>query len=275
VTVEGERTEKPLTLMAVHAHPDDEATSTGGILARYSAEGVQTILVTCTNGEQGDAPGGIKPGEDGHHPEEVAAVRLAELRTSAALLGISHLELLDYRDSGMDGWVSNKDPGVFCNVPLADVSSRVAELMRYYRPQVVVTYDENGNYGHPDHIQAHRAAVAAAESTGIPAKVYYPAVPRSGFLQIREMLRSSGMNDEFDVPDDFGVPDEKITTVIDVSSYVGQKREALAAHASQTQNFFFNRIPDDVVTVMLSREYYTLRSAPDGQAREDDLFAGL
>ena len=275
MTVEGERTEKPLTLMAVHAHPDDEATSTGGILARYSAEGVQTILVTCTNGEQGDAPGGIKPGEDGHHPEEVAAVRLAELRTSAALLGISHLELLDYRDSGMDGWVSNKDPGVFCNVPLADVSSRVAELMRYYRPQVVVTYDENGNYGHPDHIQAHRAAVAAAESSGIPAKVYYPAVPRSGFLQIREMLRSSGMNDEFDVPDDFGVPDEKITTVIDVSSYVGQKREALAAHASQTQNFFFNRIPDDVVTVMLSREYYTLRSAPDGQAREDDLFAGL
>jgi len=275
VTVEGERTDKPLTLMAVHAHPDDEATSTGGILARYSAEGVQTILVTCTNGEQGDAPGGIKPGEDGHHPEEVAAVRLAELRTSAALLGISHLELLDYRDSGMDGWVSNKDPGVFCNVPLADVSSRVAELMRYYRPQVVVTYDENGNYGHPDHIQAHRAAVAAAESSGIPAKVYYPAVPRSGFLQIREMLRSSGINDEFDVPDDFGVPDEKITTVIDVSSYVGQKREALAAHASQTQNFFFNRIPDDVVTVMLSREYYTLRSAPDGQAREDDLFAGL
>ncbi|HTT92291.1 MAG TPA: PIG-L family deacetylase [Acidimicrobiales bacterium] len=275
MTVEGERTDKPLTLMAVHAHPDDEATSTGGILARYSAEGVQTILVTCTNGEQGDAPGGIKPGEDGHHPEEVAAVRLAELRTSAALLGISHLELLDYRDSGMDGWVSNKDPGVFCNVPLADVSSRVAELMRYYRPQVVVTYDENGNYGHPDHIQAHRAAVAAAESSGIPAKVYYPAVPRSGFLQIREMLRSSGINDEFDVPDDFGVPDEKITTVIDVSSYVGQKREALAAHASQTQNFFFNRIPDDVVTVMLSREYYTLRSAPDGQAREDDLFAGL
>jgi LmbE family N-acetylglucosaminyl deacetylase len=265
-----------LTLLAVHAHPDDEAIGTGGVLARYSAQGAQTVLVTCTNGEQGDALGGVKPGEDRHHPEEVAAVRLGELRSAAALLGVGHLELLDYRDSGMDGWSANKDPGVFCNVPLAEVSGRLAELMRYYRPQVVVTYDENGNYGHPDHIQAHRAAVAAAESTGIPAKIYYVAIPRSGFLQIRQLLEASGMGtDGFEVPEDFGVPDEKITTVVDVSSYVGQKREALAAHASQNQNFFFDRLPEDIVKVMFSREYFTLRSSPDGQAREDDLFAGL
>jgi LmbE family N-acetylglucosaminyl deacetylase len=276
VTAEGGQAGAAFTLMAVHAHPDDEAIGTGGVLARYSAEGQQTVLVTCTNGEQGDAPGGIKPGEEGHHPEEVAAVRLAELRMSAAVLGVSHLELLDYRDSGMDGWVTNKDPGVFCNVPLADVTARLAELMRYYRPQVVVTYDENGNYGHPDHIQAHRATVAAAELTGIPAKLYYVAVPRSGFLQLRQLLEASGTKiEDFDVPDDFGVPDEEITTVVDVSPYVGQKREALAAHASQNQNFFFDRVPEDIVTVVLSREYFTLRSAPEGQGREDDLFAGL
>jgi LmbE family N-acetylglucosaminyl deacetylase len=272
----GEPTEKSLTLMAVHAHPDDEAIGTGGVLARYSAEGAQTVLVTCTNGEQGDALGGVKPGQPGHHPEEVAAVRLAELRTSVAILGVSHLELLDYRDSGMDGWSSNRDPGVFCNVPLSDISSRLAELMRHYRPQVVITYDENGNYGHPDHIQAHLATVAAAESTGIPGKFYYSAVPRSGFLQLRQFLEASGINtDDFDVPSDFGVPDELITTVVDVSAYVSQKREALAAHTSQEQNFFLDRVPEEISTVLLSREYFTLRSAPEGRAREDDLFAGL
>jgi LmbE family N-acetylglucosaminyl deacetylase len=267
---------KGMTLMAVHAHPDDEVIGTGGVLARYSAEGAQTVVVTCTNGEQGDGPGGVKPGEEGHHPEEVAAVRLAELRTSVALLGVGHLELLDYRDSGMEGWSANKDPDVFCNVPLGEIAGRLAELMRHYRPQVVVTYDENGNYGHPDHIQAHRAAVAAAELTGIPAKFYYSAVPRSGFLQMRQLLEASGIStDDFDVPDDFGVPDEMITTVVDVFAYVNQKREALAAHASQVQNFLFDRVPDEVLAVLLSREYFTLRSAPDGLAREDDLFAGL
>jgi LmbE family N-acetylglucosaminyl deacetylase len=272
----GAPAEKSLTLMAVHAHPDDEAIGTGGVLARYSAEGTQTVLVTCTNGEQGDALGGVKPGQPGHHPEEVAAVRLAELRTSAALLGVSHLELLEYRDSGMDGWSSNRDPGVFCNVPLAEVSSRLAELMRHYRPQVVITYDENGNYGHPDHIQAHRAAVAAAESTGIPLKFYYSAVPRSGFLQLRQLLEASGISTEdFDVPSDFGVPDELITTVVDVSAYINQKRESLAAHTSQEQNFFLDRVPEEISSVLLSREYFTLRSAPEGQAREDDLFAGI
>lgn len=271
----GAPTEKSLTLMAVHAHPDDEAIATGGVLARYAAEGAQTVLVTCTNGEQGDALGGVKPGQPGHHPEEVAAVRLAELRTSAALLGVSHLELLDYRDSGMDGWSANLDPGVFCNAPLVEVSTRLAELMQYYRPQVVITYDENGNYGHPDHIQAHRATVAAAESTGMPAKFYYAAFPRSGFLQLRQLLEAAGINtDEFDLPSDFGVPDELITTVVDVSAYVGQKREALAAHTSQEQNFFFDRAPEDISAVLLSREYFTLRSAPAGQAHED-LFAGL
>lgn len=264
------------TLMAVHAHPDDEAIGTGGVLARYSADGVQTVLVTCTNGEQGDGPGGIKPGEDGHHPEEVAVVRQAELRQAADRLGVGHLELLGYRDSGMDGWSANEDPGVFCNAPLAEAAERVAELMRKYRPQVVVTYDENGNYGHPDHIQAHRAAVAAAESTGIPAKLYYVAIPRSGFAQVRKMLEESGMaTDGMDVREDFGTPDEKITTVVDVSSYVRQKRAALAAHASQVQNFFFERLPEEVVTLILSREYFTLRSKPEGPAYEDDLFAGL
>jgi LmbE family N-acetylglucosaminyl deacetylase len=266
-----------LTLMAVHAHPDDEAIGTGGILARYAAEGARTVLVTCTNGEQGDDTGGAKPGEPTHDPQAVAATRLAELHKAAGYLGITHLELLGFRDSGMAGWAANTDPGVFCNVPLSEAAARVAELMRQYRPQVVVTYDENGGYGHPDHIQAHRVAVAATGSTGIPSKLYYAAIARSGFEQMREMLRASGTEiPEMDqLPPDFGTPDEKITTVVDVSAYVDVKLQALAAHASQTENFFLTRMPPEIVTVMMSREHFTLRDAAAGVSGEDDLFAGL
>jgi LmbE family N-acetylglucosaminyl deacetylase len=206
----------------------------------------------------------------------VVATRLAELRKSVAYLEVSDVELLGYRDSGMVGWAANADPGVFCNVPLAEPAERIAVLMRKYRPQVVVTYDANGNYGHPDHIQAHRAAVAAAEATGIAAKFYYSAVPKSAFARLRDALVASGANiEELDIPDDFGTPDEEITTEIDVSAYVERKREALAAHGSQTENSFFTRLPDDVVTLALSYESFTLRSAPSGLARENDLFAGL
>lgn len=262
--------------MAVHAHPDDEAIGTGGILARYSAEGARTVLVTCTNGEQGDGPGGIKPGEPGHDPAQVAATRLVELRTAAGYLGVSDLEMLGYRDSGMVGWGANEDPGVFRNVPLADAAERVAELLRRYRPQVVVTYDSNGNYGHPDHIQAHRAAVAAAESTGIPDKVYYTAVPRAGVQVMRERLQDAGVDvADFGLPDDFGVPDELITAAVDVSGYVGPKLRALNAHASQTENFFLTQLPPEILTFMMSTEYFTLHSADRGAGVEDDLFAGL
>jgi LmbE family N-acetylglucosaminyl deacetylase len=262
--------------MAVHAHPDDEAIGTGGILARYSAEGVRTVLVTCTNGEQGDAPGGTKPGEPGHDPARVAATRADELRTAAGHLGVSELEMLGYRDSGMAGWGANEDPGVFCNVALAEAAERVAELMRRHRPQVVVTYDSNGNYGHPDHVQAHRAAVAAAEATGIPAKVYYSAVPRSAVQLMRERLEAAGADVAgFDLPDDFGVPDELVSAAIDVSAYVDAKLRALNAHASQTENFFLHRLPPDILSLVLSREYFTLRSAGTANGVEEDLFAGL
>ncbi len=265
-----------LTLMAVHAHPDDEVIGTGGILARYAAEGINTVLVTCTNGEQGDAPGGLKPGHAGHDTTRVAGLRLEELRASVACLGVGHLELLGYPDSGMAGWPANRRPDAFCNVPVAEVAGRVAQLMRRYQPQVVVTYDENGGYGHPDHIQAHRATVAAAGSIGSPTKLYYTAVPRSAFAELRQRLQASGVStDDFGLPDDFGVPDELITTVVDVSPYRHRKLQALAAHASQAENFFFTRLPEDVLGVALSREWFTLRSAPKGLTGEEDLLAGL
>ena len=109
--------DRPLTLMAVHAHPDDEATSTGGVLAKYADEGITTVLVTCTNGELGDS-GAIKPGEDGHNIEDVVRLRTSELEASAKVLGITHLEMLGYHDSGMMGWPQNDLPGAFWSVPV-------------------------------------------------------------------------------------------------------------------------------------------------------------
>ena len=153
--------ERPLTLMAVHAHPDDEAIGTGGILARYAAEGVRTVLVTCTNGELGDAPGGLKPGEPGHDERAVVELRRRELEASCEVLGVAHLEMLGYHDSGMEGWPQNESPGSFWRTPVEEPAQRLAELMDRYEPQVVVTYDENGFYGHPDHIQANRVTHAA------------------------------------------------------------------------------------------------------------------
>ncbi|WP_018657019.1 PIG-L family deacetylase [Actinomadura flavalba] len=266
----------PLTLMAVHAHPDDEVLGTGGLLARSAAEGVRTVLVTCTGGEQGDAPGGIKPGEAGHDPAAVAALRRTELAASAKLLAIDHVELLGYRDSGMAGWDGNGDPLAFTNVPVADAAARVAELMERYRPQVVVTYDENGGYGHPDHIQAHRAAVAAAEATGIPDKLYYTAVPRSGVRAMFEQARAAGIDMGADLPDDFGVPDELITTVLDVAVHADTKRDALLAHASQRDSVFLLGLPEEIQRMVFSFEAFTRATsrvaAPDA---EDDVFAGL
>lgn len=118
-----------LTLMVVHAHPVDESTSTGGILALYASRGVRTVVVTCTGGELGDGPGGVKPGEDGHDLHEVAAIREGELRRACAHLGVWHLELLGYRDSGMAGWDSRYREGAFCGVPVESAVNRIVQLM--------------------------------------------------------------------------------------------------------------------------------------------------
>ncbi len=265
--------------MAVHAHPDDEVISTGGMLARYAEQGVRTVLVTCTNGEQGDDDGGVKPGEPGHDAAAVRDKRLAELRESAAHLGIQHVELLGYQDSGMDGWDANRDPRAFWNIPLEQSAPRLVALMKKYRPQVVVTYDENGNYGHPDHIQAHRIAVAATEATGIPRKLYHTAMPRSGFQRMFEYVKESGIELDWDEEpsEDFGTPDELITAVLDVTPYIGAKIKALQAHQSQTENMFLLKLPEEAQQLVFSHEYFvralnTVAEAPD---HEEDLFSGL
>jgi LmbE family N-acetylglucosaminyl deacetylase len=264
--------------MAVHAHPDDEAISTGGILARSKAEGVRTVLVTCTNGELGDAPGGIKPGEPGHDEAIVVPLRRSELEASCKVLGVDHLELLGYHDSGMEGWPQNDAPDAFWRTPVPDAAGRLAALMRHYEPQVVVTYDENGFYGHPDHIQANRVTQAAIAESGLPVKLYYTAVARSLIRGFGDVLAEAGIELPAEVEEnpDFGTPDELITTTVDCSAVAGRKYASLAAHASQSDNIFFLQMGEELFSTLMGSESFIRVLDPTGApVPEDDLFAGV
>ncbi len=273
--------------MAVHAHPDDEAISTGGVLARYSDEGIRTVLVTCTDGGCGDGPGGVKPGEPGFDRDAVVKAREAELARSCQVLGVRHLENLGYPDSGMMGWPDNDAPGSFWSTPVADSSAKLVELMERYQPQVVVTYDANGFYGHPDHIQAHRITMAAAEATGIPSKVYFTAVPRSRMAEFGRRIRELGLegpdgdaaegeDGESGPREEWGTPDEQVTTYVDVSGTTDRKYDSLLAHASQSDNIFFVRMGRELFGEIMGWESFVRAvDATDAPVPESDLFAGL
>jgi LmbE family N-acetylglucosaminyl deacetylase len=273
-----------LTLMAVHAHPDDESSSTGGVLARYAAEGVTTVLVTCTNGEYGDGPDHVKPGEEGHDPDQVARTRLGELREACRLLGVTHLEMLGYHDSGMPDWAYKDHEHVFCNVPVEESVGRLVSLVERYRPDVMVTYDDMGGYNHPDHLQAHRVAVEAFRRTGIPAKLYFIARRRRDWEKLRERMAAAGM--DVPVPPQAALDPEvvrrmeeserRITTTVDSAAVAARKRGALAAHASQLDGSWWIRFPDDAfVEVFGSETFIRAEDRTGAPVPEDDLFAGL
>jgi LmbE family N-acetylglucosaminyl deacetylase len=271
---------QPLTLMAVHAHPDDEASG-GGILAAYADQGIRVVVVTCTNGEFGDAPGGIKPGQEGHDEQEVARLRLAELRESTTILKVSAVETLGYHDSGMEDWEYRSRPDAFCNIPLDEVAGRIGDLMNKYQPQVLVTYDDQGAYQHPDHVQASRAAQAAADKTGIPAKVYLSTMRGSTFRKIWEALREAGE----EVPNFESDPErerrgreseERVTTTVDIRPVLDRKRQALFAHGSQITDSWFSKISPELTEAAFGYEYFIRTTDTTGTpVPEEDLFAGL
>ncbi|GLY20226.1 GlcNAc-PI de-N-acetylase [Kineosporia sp. NBRC 101677] len=285
-----------MTLMAVHAHPDDEATGTGGVFAKAAAEGIRTVLVTCTDGRCGDGPGGVKPGDAAHDAEAVVAVRRGELERSAKVLGLDHVEQLGYHDSGMMGWETNQAPGAFWQVPVAESAARLAELMRRHRPDVVVTYDANGVYGHPDHIQAHRITVAALEllagENWQPAKVYWSSMPYSHMKAWGDLTREFGTEQEKAEMEQMlagmqatldrgerlpmGLPDEEFTTLVDVKPWGQQKFDALSAHASQSDSAMMLGLGVERFTGMMGVETFLRAHDTTGAPLpETDLFAGL
>ncbi|MGH9171033.1 MAG: PIG-L family deacetylase [Acidimicrobiales bacterium] len=276
--------EKTLTLMAVHAHPDDESSSTGGVLARYSGEGITTVLVTCTNGEYGDGPDHVKPGEMGHDPAQVAKTRLRELEQACTHLRVSHLEMLGYHDSGMADWAYKDHDHVFSRVPLDESVGRVVTLVEQYRPDVMVTYDDMGGYNHPDHVQAHRVAVEAFRRTGTPSKLYFIARRRRDWERMRERMEAAGI-EVAPLPQRMRDPavvqrmeeqERRITTTVDTAAVAGRKRDALAAHASQLDQSWWVRFPDDAFAEVFGQESFIRSEDRTGAPLpETDLFAGL
>jgi LmbE family N-acetylglucosaminyl deacetylase len=268
--------------MAVHAHPDDEASSTGGVLAKYAAEGITTIVVTCTNGELGDLPGGIKPGHDSHDEELVVKMRTAELEKACEILNVTHLERLGYRDSGMSDWDHKGHPDAFCNVPLDVAAGRLIELFDKHRPDVVVSYNPDSPYDHPDHVQASKITIEATRRTGIPSKGYYTAMRSNRFARIRELLEEAGVElPPRPAPNPEWVRrseelEKLITTVVDVAPYVARKLEALRTHESQIQNFMWNKIGDEGLVEVFGQESFVRTHDTTGaELPETDLFAGL
>jgi LmbE family N-acetylglucosaminyl deacetylase len=237
-------------LMVVHAHPDDEASQTGGTLARYAAAGWRTVLITCTDGGQGDGPHGEKPGHPRHDPQQVAALRSRELDLAAVSLGVHDLVKLGYPDSGMpDGNAIPPRADTFSRRPIMPMVTRLVRLMRHYQPDVIVTYPSNGLSGHPDHIRTHNLVQAALRNVAADAvdepggqgsstlkgtKLYYIAMSKTRLRAVRAGARAAFGENTWVPPEEMAIDDSEITTVIDVAPYWGNKVRALSAHASQS-----------------------------------------
>ncbi|HEV3101077.1 MAG TPA: PIG-L family deacetylase [Candidatus Dormibacteraeota bacterium] len=264
------------TLLLVHAHPDDESISTGGAMMKARVDGHRVVLVTATRGEVGEI---YNMDEESTRPH-LGDVRTKELENAARILGVNRGEFLDYRDSGMVGTADNENPKSFHQAPLEEAAGRLAVFMREEKPDVVVTYDADGTYGHPDHIKAHHvtnAALDLLEKDGWrPAKLYYTAIPRSLMEAFRSQMPEEGREDTIGMSI-VGTPDELVTTKLDVSEFVDRKREAFAAHVSQNDpNSWFTTMADQIYRMAFGTEYYRLaRGKPGSELPESDLFVGV
>jgi N-acetyl-1-D-myo-inositol-2-amino-2-deoxy-alpha-D-glucopyranoside deacetylase len=288
-------------LLLVHAHPDDETINNGATMARYAAEGAAVTLLTCTLGEEGEV---LVPELEllaVDSADQLGGYRISELDAAMAALGVTDWRFLGgpgrYRDSGMMGTPANDKPRAFWRADLDEAVAHAVAVVREVRPQVVVTYDENGGYGHPDHIQAHRVAMGAVAAAADPgfrpdlgsawdvAKVYWCCMPRSVLRQGIEAMRALGEASPFDALGEvdeipFAVPDELVAAAVDGTAYADRKDAAMRAHATQiTVDGPFFALSNNLGQEVLGTEYYRLvrgergAAGPDGW--EDDLFAGL
>ncbi|MDX6356510.1 MAG: N-acetyl-D-myo-inositol-2-amino-2-deoxy-alpha-D-glucopyranoside deacetylase [Streptomyces sp.] len=274
-------------LLLVHAHPDDETINNGATMAKYAAEGALVTLVTCTLGEEGE----VIPEELAHlaadREDTLGEYRIGELASAMAELGVTDHRFLGgagrYRDSGMMGVSQNEDPDCFWQADLDEAAGHLAEVILDVRPQALVTYDDNGGYGHPDHIQAHRVALRgyelAADQGHRIARVYEICTPRSvveaGFERLAEAGKDfpfAGVASVDDVPG--VVADDQVTVAIDGATYIDNKTAAMRAHASQIAlDGPFFALSNDLGQPFFGVEYYRqVRGEAPAEGRGDDLF---
>ncbi len=275
------------SILAIYAHPDDEAFGTGGALACYADSGVDVYLVCATRGEAGEISD-----PSFATPENLGMVREEELRCAAETMGVKELIFLDYRDSGMAGTPENEDLRAFINAPAEQVVPQLVGIIRRLRPKVVLTFEPNGGYGHPDHIAIHKHTVAAFHASGDPSlypeqgkpwqaqRLFYTAIPRSFFRDMRAQLEELGEDtSDFERFEEssMGWPDEQVNVTLDVSGSVEDKWDALNCHRTQFgPGNLFRRLPEPRVKKLMSYEHFALAwpEASPG-ARLSSLFEGI
>ena len=280
-------------LLLVHAHPDDESINNGATMAAYVARGVQVTLVTCTRGEEGE----ILVPELAHLASDkedgLGSQREIELAAAMKELGVVDFRFLGapskvYRDSGMMGTPQNSRDDVFWNADIDEAARILEQVILEIRPHVLITYDENGGYGHPDHIQAHRVAMRAsefaAESGWEIQKIYWNTIPISVIEEGIKAMQGTGV-DFFGVEKaedfPFAAPDHLVTTVFNGDEFVARKMAAMKAHPTQISvDGPFFALSDNLGFKVWGREFYRLARGTkcepfDEQGRELDLFAGV
>lgn len=288
-------------MVLVHAHPDDETINTGITMAKYAAEGAHVTLVTCTLGDEGEVLLPDLAHLAAHETDTLAEHRHTELAAAMAALGVADWRILGgpgaYRDSGMVGTSANERPDSFWQADLLAAATHLVGVLREVRPHVVVTYDDFGGYGHPDHIKAHRVAMyavtlAAAASFAphlgaawdVP-KVYWCALPRSVIVAGIEAMRALGQDTGFAAldPEDlpFACPDEWVTSAVSSPAHLPHKLAAMRAHATQinTEEGFF-ALSNNLGSQVMATEYFRIvrghvAGPTDENGWESDLFAGV
>ena len=280
-------------LLLVHAHPDDETINNGVTMAKYADLGAQVTLVTCTRGEEGEVLVSELANLASDKDDKLGEHREVELKDAMAQLGINDFRFLGapskkWRDSGMMGTPANDRGDVFWQADLDEASNELVKIILEIKPQVLITYDEFGGYGHPDHIKAHRVAMRAAELAANQGwqvnKIYWNTMPRSVIQMGIEKMKEVG-SDFFgaesadDLP--FAKPDELVSTVVNAPEYVPAKLAAMKAHATQISvDGPFFALSNNLGLSVWGDEYYTLvkgeKAAPfDANGRELDIFAGI
>lgn len=265
------------TLVAVHAHPDDEAIATSGTVAKAKAAGHRVVLVVATRGELGEVPDDLAPGET------LADRRTRETLAAAEIVGTDRVKFLGYRDSGMDGDPRNADADAFCNADTETAAARLAEILREVDADVLLSYDERGNYLHPDHVKVHHVANRAGELAAVPL-VYEATINRDhiwGLMQSRPAdIPGDAIPDRPETIEEMnlGMREWTITHRVDVRDHVTTKRAAMAAHASQIgETSFFLQMPLDTFAESFGYEWFIRvgQPRPEGAPFADDLFAPL
>ncbi len=260
--------------MTFHAHPDDEAIACGGVMRKAADEGHRVVLVVATRGEEGEVAAGFLDAG-----EELWQRRVVETQAAAKVLGAERVEFLGYRDSGMMGEPTNDAPGSFWTASVEEAAERLAEILREDRADVLTVYDDNGGYGHPDHIQVHRVGMRAGELAGTP-RVYQATSNRD--RMIAGMREAAGADLGFELTEEqieamsaMGKPEAELTAEVDVTPYLTAKREAMRAHASQIpESSFFLAMPDEQFAQAFGTEWY-MRAGQGPGITETDLLAGL